>query len=363
MDDERLAEIDRQIEALGQPETPLEAVLANLSPLDLAEADAILAELAEGHPFDDIELAPLPELPRATTSVSEPPTGVSEAPPEVDEPGATEELPALTLDDEEFDLPPPSAVPPANEDLGSGLEDLGTSEIPEPLSPSLAAWIDPPDSEIPSDAPQSASEAMPPNPKMPDLRYDDGDFEEDERTGLFSQEDIDAIRASQPPPPRSSSPRSAPPPASRSMVASVPPPVPDRPPPAASAPPPPIPVSMAPPASDEDLEILDDDDFELMIEEDVLDEGVLDDEEKSEGASALDELIETGFDDPTTDDDVDEPVIREPEVAEDVPAELSEPEEPQEPQEPQEPDLAEPDESDEDDDEGEKKGFFKKLFG
>ena len=44
MDDERLAEIDRQIEALGQPETPLEAVLANLSPLDLAEADATLAE-------------------------------------------------------------------------------------------------------------------------------------------------------------------------------------------------------------------------------------------------------------------------------------------------------------------------------
>lgn len=363
MDEERLAEIDRQIEALGQPQTPADAILAELGALSLDEADAILDELAEGQDID-VELAPLP---RVTTSVSEPPTGVSAAPPMADAgPGETDEFPMVSLDDAgepafeepvfeepvfgepeidepEFDLPPPSQAPDAEDLLGSGLEDLGKSDVPEPLSASMAAWIDPPDSEIPSDAP-SAPADIPPNPKLPEL----GEFDEDEgeRTGLFTQEDIEAIRASQPPPPRS-----APPPASQSIVPSVPPPPPDGPRRPPSAPPPPIPVSVAPPASDEELEILDDDDFELMIEEDGLDavDDAMDD--------VIDELIDdsikepvASFDDATEASEADaedEPVIREPEVSEAEASEASE---------------ASEDEGEEGED-GEKKGFFKKLFG
>ena len=361
MDEERLAEIDRQIEALGQPETPVD--LAALGALDLGEVDGILDELAEGQDIE-VELAPLPPLGRESTSVSEPPTAVSASPPAddslVDESPATDEHPTFTLEEpegepafeeQEFDLPPPSAAPPAEEEeenlLGSGLEDLGKSEIPEPLSPSLAAFIDPPDSEAPSDSPPAAAE-MPPNPRVPDLGFDDDDdgFEEEERTGLFSQEDIEAIRASQPPPPKS-----APPPASASIVPSVPPPVPDGPPPTASAPPPPIPVSVAPPSVDEaELEILDDDDFELMIEEEGLEavDEAMDD--------VIDELIDDSikepvdsFDDATeaTEAPADEPVIREPEV--ETPAAAA--------------DAEVAAEEGEEGEEGEKKGFFKKLFG
>lgn len=341
MDEERLAEIDRQIEALGQPETPADVILAELGALSLDEADAILEELAEGRDIE-VELAPLP---RVTTSVSEPPTGVSAAPPMVDE------------HEEEFDLPPPSRAPdPMDEDeedeenlLGSGLEELGKSDIPEPLSASLAAWIDPPDSEAPSEAPEAFAD-LPPNPKLPEL----GDFEEDEgeRTGLFTQEDIEAIRASQPPPPRS-----APPP-----PASMVPPPPGGPRPVPTAPPPPIPVSVAPPSDDEELEILDDDDFELMIEEDGLDavDEAMDD--------VIDELIDDSIDAPvdsealdsfddSTEANEDEPVIREPEVdqpsaAADAEAEAEAAAEA----------AAEGEEEGEGED-GEKKGFFKKLFG
>ncbi len=373
MDEARLAEIDQELEALGEPETDVGSLIAEFAGREVSETDALLEELADGKIEVDLPplpeapepLEPLPELGRESTSISQPPVEaaptdeVAAVPAEttIDQPeSATEEFEAVSLDEPvaeepEFDLPPPSVTPEALESdenlLGSGLEDLGKSDVPEPLSASLAAFIDPPDSEAPSNAPSAAPvdappspDDIPPNPRLPELDGSGFDDDDDERTGLFSQEDIDAIRASSPPPPRS-----APPPASASVVASVPPPVPDAPPAASVAPPPPIPAASVAPASidDEELEILDDDDFELMIEEDGIDavDEAMDD--------VIDELIDDSIDEPAAfEDDTaasDEPVIQEPEV--ETPAAAADGEEGE----------------GEEGEDGEKKGFFKKLFG
>ena len=113
-------------------------------------------------------------------------------------------------------------------------------------------------------------------------------------------------------------------------------------------------MSVAPPAADDELEILDDDDFELMIEEEGL--AAVDDVD-----DVIDELVDDSvsdsFEDQTEASEADEPVIREPEV--DVPAAEAD-------ATPSE-DAGEAgeagEEAGEEGEDGEKKGFFKKLFG
>ncbi|MEM9072161.1 MAG: hypothetical protein AAGE52_26885 [Myxococcota bacterium] len=295
MDRERLAEIDRQIEELGTPDTQV-AVPASLA---LAEVDQLLAELADGVDValpEATELIDAASVREAEAPAADPLEIVEAVEPEPETPEGGE-----STDDDDPEIivsapepepaPTPSVIPPpppapAGLDADDLFSDVGTGETSQPVD-------------------------------MSHLESRD-DFESDEATGLFSQEDIEAIRRSSAPPPGEEpfpdvevSMRPSRPPRPRT----VPPPVPSVPPPtdAPIPPPDPAPVSEAQSLDDEiDDLILDDDDFELMIE---------DDEEEDEAT-----VIATS------------PLLEEEAAAADG-------------------------EEGEEGEDGDKKGFFKKLFG
>lgn len=393
VDQERLAEIDREIEALGTPSTDLDALVAQLRHVDLEEADSLLAELAEGQEIQE-SFASFP-----TEEISARDIETFDLPPPAEaEPEAKPEAELQTQAGPSES--PPAASPPEEEDLlGSVVESLGTSEYPEPMdldtdgiapppeaapksapSVSMASFIDPP-TESESPAP-FAGESF--------AEEDEGEFVE-ERTGLFSQEDIDAIRRSSAPPPGSVPPAAFTPPA-MAAAPSMPPPVPAGPPPVSVLPPPPIPSAppSAPPSTqvhtteesiDMELDalILDDDDFELMIDDD--------DDEAASDVPAVDHAaaVAAAGEDDDEDDDFDDGLDDDPTMIGSLAEMLSQPPPEQEPSIIIEGDApateAEPSaeaapedaadaagageegEGEGEEGEGDKKGFFKKLFG
>lgn len=332
MDPERLAEIDRAIEALGTPASQVRVE----GGLDLAEVDRLLDDLAQG-----VELPPVPQGWGGDEAKEEPAAAAeedaAEAAPQDD--AAQDDAAAAAVE------APPTAASAEGLDADDLFGDVEGGEESAPLELESSELEPAQSGELTLDL-EAALEGG-------DSPTDDEDAEE--ATGLFSPEDIEAIRRS-----------SAPPPPDLDASAPVVAPLPSTPPPPPAealassrrAPQPaedPLDVSV-----DEDLDALMEDDFELMIEDEIV-----------EGESDVASDNEAGDeDDPTfigSVADFQAQLAREEAEAETAEAEAaadgSEPGDTEE--NPIVDDGAgEPDgESGEGEGEGEKKGFFKKLFG
>ena len=336
-----LADVDRQLEALGEPASSPKAWRPDEGSDPLAQVDALLDELSEGR---------APEVQVAALGVD---AGTAEAAPgtaeldasDLQEAGPSTTLHALAQEEAQeaaaeaeggasADTPPPPPVEEPTEaaesDAGSGLSaddlfaDLGAGESLPPLELGDEGEASA-EAAIPSldELEEEEEEATKParRPSVPVTRAAAAEEEEpEEHTALFSDADIAAIRrASSAPPPPAKPATSAPPP------------------PASSAPPPPASDSLD---AEVDELILDDEDFELLIDEDDTFVGDADEVEAALEGGEFEEMA-----DPSTSTEI----------------------------EGEQPDLTPPDaeaaegegdgDDDDDDPDGDKKGFFKKLFG
>ncbi len=312
---ERLAEIDRAIEALG---TPASQVRVD-GGLNLPEVDRQLDELAQGLRLPTTSTASSKAGANTTTS------GVDTTMSAVD--ATTESSPSEVVADA-------SPSPAHGLDADDLFDDVqgGDASVPLDLESSKSATVESPEPMI-GDAGLALEDS--------ELAYDleaalEGDDEdEDEATGLFSAEDIEAIRRSSAPPPN------AEPFDDEALLT-----------PALPSTPPPPPVDALATSSqasqptaeefDKDLDALLDDDFELMIEEDLESEAV----EESSGAD----------DDPTF---IGSVADFQAQLANDEAAPTNAETDTGNTQENH---IVEDGDNDGNEDE-EKKGFFKKLFG